>query len=132
MWGRILNPVVMSRVRLTSSFRSLLTMQLKTTEVQSLLSDGLNGIAELFEKYKFELRIAGGAVRDLVWKTARGCGLVTMATPEDMKSMFQTAGIRRINNKWEKHGTITARLHNENFEVTTLQVDVHLQTGRKT
>ncbi|CDQ64716.1 unnamed protein product [Oncorhynchus mykiss] len=110
MWGRILNPVVISRVRLTSSFRSLLTMQLKTTEVQSLFSDGLNGIAELFEKYKFELRIAGGAVRDIVWETARGCGLVTMATPEDMKSMFQTAGIRRINNKWEKHGTITARV----------------------
>uniref|UniRef100_A0AAZ3QQJ9 Poly A polymerase head domain-containing protein n=1 Tax=Oncorhynchus tshawytscha TaxID=74940 RepID=A0AAZ3QQJ9_ONCTS len=66
MWGRILNPVVISRVRLTSSFRSLLTMQLKTTEVQSLFSDGLNGIAELFEKYKFELRIAGGAVRDLL------------------------------------------------------------------
>ncbi|XP_067359676.1 CCA tRNA nucleotidyltransferase 1, mitochondrial isoform X2 [Channa argus] len=41
-----------------------------------------------------------------------------------MKRMFQTAGIRMINNKGEKHGTITARLHNENFEVTTLRVDV--------
>uniref|UniRef100_A0A8C8HFE8 Poly A polymerase head domain-containing protein n=2 Tax=Oncorhynchus tshawytscha TaxID=74940 RepID=A0A8C8HFE8_ONCTS len=122
MWGRILNPVVISRVRLTSSFRSLLTMQLKTTEVQSLFSDGLNGIAELFEKYKFELRIAGGAVRDLL----------SGKRPEDVDFTFQTAEIRRINNKGEKHGTITARLHNENFEVTTLQVDVHLQTGRKT
>uniref|UniRef100_A0A8C7C7X4 tRNA nucleotidyltransferase/poly(A) polymerase RNA and SrmB- binding domain-containing protein n=1 Tax=Oncorhynchus kisutch TaxID=8019 RepID=A0A8C7C7X4_ONCKI len=112
MWGRILNPVVISRVRLTSSFRSLLTMQLKTTEVQSLFSDGLNGIAELFEKYKFELRIAGGAVLDLL----------SGKRPEDIT--FQTAEIRRINNKGEKHGTITARLHNENFEVTTMQVDV--------
>ncbi|XP_055364880.1 CCA tRNA nucleotidyltransferase 1, mitochondrial isoform X2 [Betta splendens] len=41
-----------------------------------------------------------------------------------MKLMFQNAGIRMINNKGEKHGTITARLHNENFEVTTLRVDV--------
>ncbi|KAM9409943.1 CCA tRNA nucleotidyltransferase 1, mitochondrial isoform 2-T2 [Pholidichthys leucotaenia] len=41
-----------------------------------------------------------------------------------MKRMFQSAGIRMINNKGEKHGTITARLHNENFEVTTLRVDV--------
>ncbi|KAM9859820.1 CCA tRNA nucleotidyltransferase 1, mitochondrial isoform 2-T4 [Aulostomus maculatus] len=41
-----------------------------------------------------------------------------------MKRMFEAAGIRMINNKGEKHGTITARLHNENFEVTTLRVDV--------
>ncbi|XP_065135887.1 CCA tRNA nucleotidyltransferase 1, mitochondrial isoform X2 [Paramisgurnus dabryanus] len=41
-----------------------------------------------------------------------------------MKNMFQTEGIRMINNKGEKHGTITCRLHNENFEVTTLRVDV--------
>ncbi|XP_063767078.1 CCA tRNA nucleotidyltransferase 1, mitochondrial isoform X2 [Eleginops maclovinus] len=41
-----------------------------------------------------------------------------------MKQMFQKAGIRMINNKGEQHGTITARLHNENFEVTTLRVDV--------
>uniref|UniRef100_A0A4W5QG71 tRNA nucleotidyltransferase/poly(A) polymerase RNA and SrmB- binding domain-containing protein n=1 Tax=Hucho hucho TaxID=62062 RepID=A0A4W5QG71_9TELE len=94
-------------------------MQLKTTEFQSLFSDGLNGIAELFEKYKFELRIAGGAVQDL------------LSGKEDMKNMFQTAGIRRINNKGEKHGTIPARLHNENFEVTTLQVDVHYRLAER-
>ncbi|CAB1353562.1 unnamed protein product [Coregonus sp. 'balchen'] len=88
MWGRILNPVVITRVRLTWSARSLFTMQLKTTEFKSLFSDGLNGIAEIFEKHKFELRIAGGAVRDLL----------SGKRPED--------------------------LHNENFEVTTLRIDV--------
>ncbi|XP_049989761.1 CCA tRNA nucleotidyltransferase 1, mitochondrial-like [Alexandromys fortis] len=41
-----------------------------------------------------------------------------------MKEMFQSAGVRMINNKGEKHGTITARLHEENFEVTTLRIDV--------
>lgn len=48
----------------------------------------------------------------------------TTATPTQMKEMFQSAGIRMINNKGEKHGTITARLHEENFEVTTLRIDV--------
>ncbi|XP_013988678.1 CCA tRNA nucleotidyltransferase 1, mitochondrial isoform X1 [Salmo salar] len=125
MWGRILNPVVISGVRLTWSARSLFTMQLKTTEFKSLFSDGLNGIAEIFEKHKFELRIAGGAVRDLLsGKRPEDVDFATTATPEEMKSMFQKAGIRMINNKGEKHGTITARLHNENFEVTTLRVDV--------
>lgn len=34
----------------------------------------------------------------------------TTATPAQMKEMFQSAGIRMINNKGEKHGTITARV----------------------
>lgn len=34
----------------------------------------------------------------------------TTATPEQMKGMFQAAGIRMINNKGEKHGTVTARV----------------------
>lgn len=100
-------------------------MQLKTSEFQSLFTDGLTGLAEVFEKHQHELRIAGGAVRDLLsGKRPEDVDFATTATPEEMKQMFQTAGIRMINNKGEKHGTITARLHNENFEVTTLRVDV--------
>ncbi|KAF7644319.1 hypothetical protein LDENG_00224220, partial [Lucifuga dentata] len=80
---------------------------------------------EVFEKNQHELRIAGGAVRDLLsGKRPEDVDFATTATPEDMKSMFQSAGIRMINNKGEKHGTITARIQNENFEVTTLRVDV--------
>lgn len=100
-------------------------MRLKTNEFQSVFTDGLNGIAEVFEKHQHELRIAGGAVRDLLsGKRPEDVDFATTATPEEMKSMFQAAGIRMINNKGEKHGTITARLHNQNFEVTTLRVDV--------
>lgn len=100
-------------------------MQLKTSEFQCLFTQGLNGLAEIFEKNNFELRIAGGAVRDLLsGKRPEDVDFATTATPDEMKRMFQTAGIRMINNKGEKHGTITARLHNENFEVTTLRVDV--------
>nr|XP_046240699.1 CCA tRNA nucleotidyltransferase 1, mitochondrial [Scatophagus argus] len=123
MWSRLLNPRAIGRARLC--LRSLFTMQLKTCEFQSLFSDGLNGLAELFEKHQHELRIAGGAVRDLLsGKRPEDVDFATTATPEEMKQMFQSAGIRMINNKGEKHGTITARLHNENFEVTTLRVDV--------
>ena len=65
----------------------------------------------LFEKHQFELRIAGGAVRDLLsGKRPEDVDFATTATPEEMKRMFQAAGIRMINNKGEKHGTITARV----------------------
>lgn len=66
---------------------------------------------EVFEKHQHELRIAGGAVRDLLsGKQPEDVDFATTATPEEMKRMFQNAGIRMINNKGEKHGTITARV----------------------
>ncbi|XP_067907591.1 CCA tRNA nucleotidyltransferase 1, mitochondrial [Heterodontus francisci] len=105
--------------------RGLVTMQLKTVEFESLFTDGLKSIAELFSKNNHELRIAGGAVRDLLsGKEPEDVDFATTATPERMKELFQAAGIRMINNKGEKHGTITARVHNQNFEITTLRVDV--------
>ncbi|XP_034068277.1 CCA tRNA nucleotidyltransferase 1, mitochondrial-like isoform X1 [Gymnodraco acuticeps] len=123
MWSRILKPRVIGRTAFY--WRSLFTMQLNTSEFKSLFSEGLKGLAELFGKHQHELRIAGGAVRDLLsGKRPDDVDFATTATPEEMKQMFQKAGIRMINNKGEKHGTITARLHNENFEVTTLRVDV--------
>ncbi|XP_074861193.1 CCA tRNA nucleotidyltransferase 1, mitochondrial isoform X2 [Carettochelys insculpta] len=80
---------------------------------------------KLFEKENYELRIAGGAVRDLLnGVTPQDVDFATTATPTQMKEMFQTAGVRMINNRGEKHGTITARLHEQNFEITTLRTDV--------
>ncbi|KAM6947392.1 CCA tRNA nucleotidyltransferase 1, mitochondrial isoform 1-T2 [Lycodopsis pacificus] len=123
MWSRLLSPRVIGRSSVC--WRSLFTMKLKTSEFQALFSDGLKGLAEVFEKHQHELRIAGGAVRDLLsGKRPEDVDFATTATPEEMKHMFRNAGIRMINNKGETHGTITARLHNENFEVTTLRVDV--------
>ncbi|XP_077385838.1 CCA tRNA nucleotidyltransferase 1, mitochondrial isoform X2 [Festucalex cinctus] len=123
MWSRILRPIVTGRTCFW--WRSLFTMQLKSSEFQVLFTDGLNELAEMFKKNQYELRIAGGAVRDLLTgKQPEDVDFATTATPEEMKRMFQAAGVRMINNKGEKHGTITARLHNENFEVTTLRVDV--------
>ncbi|XP_053301828.1 CCA tRNA nucleotidyltransferase 1, mitochondrial [Pleuronectes platessa] len=123
MWSRLLSPRVVCRSGVC--WRSLYTMQLKTSDFRSLFTEGLNGLVEIFEKNNHELRIAGGAVRDLLsGKRPEDVDFATTATPEEMKRMFQVAGIRMINNKGEKHGTITARLHNENFEVTTLRLDV--------
>lgn len=49
----------------------------------------------------------------------------TTANPDQMKEMFDNEKVRMINMKGEKHGTITARINDkENFEVTTLRIDV--------
>nr|KAF6335946.1 tRNA nucleotidyl transferase 1 [Pipistrellus kuhlii] len=105
--------------------RHLFTMKVQSPEFQSLFTEGLRSLTELFAKENHELRIAGGAVRDLLTGVKpQDVDFATTATPEQMKGLFQAAGVRMINNKGEKHGTVTARLHNENFEITTLRIDV--------
>lgn len=44
----------------------------------------------------------------------------TTATPDQMKEMFDAQGIRMINTKGEKHGTITPRINDKNFEVCSV------------
>jgi len=72
-----------------------------------------------------EIRIAGGAVRDLLrGLVPADVDFATTATPTEMKEMFNKANIRMINELGEKHGTITARINDkDNFEVTTLRID---------
>ncbi|XP_010628249.1 CCA tRNA nucleotidyltransferase 1, mitochondrial isoform X3 [Fukomys damarensis] len=122
-WHRPLLRCSWSRLCLLKHY--LFTMKLHSPEFQSLFTEGLKSLTELFVKENHELRIAGGAVRDLLNEVKpQDVDFATTATPTQMKEMFQAAGIRMINNKGEKHGTITARIHEENFEITTLRIDV--------
>ncbi|EZA62403.1 hypothetical protein DMN91_010686 [Ooceraea biroi] len=101
-------------------------MKLDSPEFRSVFTPELQTVAELFKKYDYELRIAGGAVRDiLMGKQPTDLDFATNATPEQMKAMFTKEEIRMINEKGERHGTITARINDkENFEITTLRIDV--------
>lgn len=107
------------------STKDCFTMKLDTPEFKQILSDELKKLLSIFHKYNYEIRIAGGAVRDLLMgQTPNDVDFATNATPEEMKDMFNKEEIRMINAKGEKHGTITARINTENFEVTTLRIDV--------
>ncbi|XP_069681906.1 CCA tRNA nucleotidyltransferase 1, mitochondrial isoform X2 [Periplaneta americana] len=101
-------------------------MKLDTPEFKALFSPELTTLSSLFKEYGYELRIAGGAVRDLLMKIQpKDLDFATTATPDQMKEMFNAESIRMINTKGEKHGTITPRINDkENFEVTTLRIDV--------
>lgn len=97
----------------------------------AIFSPELIHLVNIFKKYNHEIRIAGGAVRDLLMeKQPTDLDFATTATPAQMKSMFDTEQIRMINMNGEKHGTITPRINDkENFECTTLRIDV-LTDGR--
>ena len=111
---------------LTRSLSSkLIRMKLESAKFESILTPELNTLSQLFIKHGYELRIAGGAVRDLLMdKTPTDIDFATTATPDQMKEMFEKEEVRMINNKGEEHGTITARINDkENYEVTTLRID---------
>lgn len=106
--------------------------KLDTPEFHSIFTDELRKLASLFKEYGHEIRIVGGAVRDLLMGLQpKDLDFATTATPTQMKDMFTTEEIRMINMNGEKHGTITPRINDkENFEVTTLRIDV-VTDGRR-
>lgn len=87
------------------------------------ITDELNKLSNIFNRGGHEIRIVGGAVRDLALdKTPKDIDLATDATPDEMQQMFDSAGVRHIPTGIE-HGTITAVINGEEFEVTTLRAD---------
>lgn len=111
---------------LTQSLSSrLVKMKLDSVKFEAIITPELRTLSEMFTRHGYELRIAGGAVRDLMMdKTPTDIDFATTATPTQMKEMFTKEQVRMINNKGEEHGTITARIADkENYEVTTLRID---------
>ena len=89
--------------------------------MKTIVTPELLKLVDIFKDHNYEIKIAGGAVRDLVSgeKIPDDIDLATTATPEEMKTMFTKEEIRMINVEGgEKHGTITARIDDKfNFEV---------------
>jgi len=102
------------------------TYQIEPKLMEKIVTDELKTLVAIFVKHQYQIRIAGGAVRDLLSgeKIPDDVDLATTATPTEMKKMFAEENIRTFNEQGEKHGTVTARINEkENFEVTTLRID---------
>jgi len=94
------------------------------------ITNELKKLSNIFNRGGYEIRIVGGAVRDLALnKSPKDIDLATDATPDEMQQMFDSAGVRHIPTGIE-HGTITAVINGEEFEVTTLRADVETD-GRR-
>ena len=78
-------------VILVSSFSTKLKkMKLDSSKFNTVLTPELNTLSSLFIKHGYELRIAGGAVRDLLMdKAPTDIDFATTATPDQMKNMFE-------------------------------------------
>eukprot|EP00037_Helgoeca_nana_P020872 m.208771 g.208771 ORF g.208771 m.208771 type:complete len:580 (+) comp25430_c0_seq2:6265-8004(+) len=97
-----------------------------------LADHGLQLLGEVFRKNGHELRLAGGVVRDVLHAIKpHDIDLCTTATPEQMAGVdglgggfLQAApGIDRVIPTGLVHGTITAVINHEPYEITTLRID---------
>ena len=92
---------------------------------------GVKKIIKLFKESNYQLRLCGGAVRDILsGKQPKDLDFATTATPDQMEEMYKKNNVRVIaGESGKKHGTITCRIDEENYEVTTLRID-QLNDGR--
>lgn len=77
-----------------------------------------------FKDAGVEARFIGGCVRDSILKRqVRDIDIATPEPPERVMEILQAAGIHMIPTGIA-HGTVTAVIGHEHFEITTLRIDV--------
>ena len=97
--------------------------KLDKNKFMSLLTPAVLDLNSIMKSNGFEIRIVGGAVRDLVLgKEPKDIDMATDATPDEMISIFKENGMRYIPTGLQ-HGTITVVLDDEPIEITTLRID---------
>lgn len=100
-------------------------MKLENSQYGFIFSPQLKTVLQIFDKYKYEIRLCGGAVRDiLLGNLPTDLDFATTATPTEMLEMLEKENIRLVNKGGLKHGTVTPHVDGVNFEITTLRIDV--------
>lgn len=93
----------------------------------SALPRGVFAIAEVLERAGEKAWAVGGGLRDhLLARPSSDWDLATTATPERVIALFP-----RTIPTGMKHGTVTVRIRNEQFEVTTLRGEGAYSDGRR-
>jgi tRNA nucleotidyltransferase (CCA-adding enzyme) len=104
-------------------------MQLKPEVFKHLMTPAVIALDKAVRNAGFELRIVGGAVRDMVQGIdPKDIDMASDARPEQMMELLDQAGIRHEPTGLD-HGTITMILDGEPIEITTLRIDSD-QDGR--
>lgn len=117
--------LVQSRFYLCKSMEGSTGIKIEGPHFTGIFTEPFKELVSIFERHGYELRINGGAVRDLLnGEAPHDVDLSTTATPHQMREIFTKENIRMFNEQGEKHGTVTVRLQEkENFEITTLRID---------
>jgi tRNA nucleotidyltransferase (CCA-adding enzyme) len=107
--------------------------------LKRILNVDLVALRKEFQKNGFDIRIVGGAVRDILNnKSPKDIDLCTDASPDEQIKIYESAGFldgdKRENqdkhaNKFVRtgiqHGTITAIINREPYEITSLRTETN-------
>jgi len=97
--------------------------EIKKLEIEKFQTPAVMKLKQIMEDAGHEIRIVGGAVRDLVLgKEPKDIDMATDATPDEMIKIFLRADIR-YEPTGLHHGTLTIIIDGEIFEITTLRTD---------
>jgi len=101
----------------------VIILQEETLDINSIVTPAIKYLDKVFKDNNFEIRIVGGAVRDIALnKSPKDIDFASDATPDEMIAMFDKEAIKYIPTGLQ-HGTITAVVNGEDFEITTLRAD---------
>ena len=102
-----------------SSSKDLKFQELKDKSEVNKIFDAINSYNNISE-----VRYVGGCVRKILNKeNIDDIDLATNLTPDQVKVCLDNSKIKYFETGLE-HGTITAKIDNQNFEITTLRKDV--------
>lgn len=95
----------------------------KKKALDKLVDPNLLRLNSLYKTNGHELRIVGGAVRDILMdKDPKDIDLATDATPQESMELLKSQDIRVIETGLQ-HGTVVAHIDGEDYEITTLRID---------
>ena len=118
-------PVISRRIfkTLYRNMSSHAVDKLDSPEFKSILTPELYTVVAPFEQQGYDVRIVGGAVRDiLLGIEPKDVDIGTNATPAEMIELLKEKKIHYIETGLQ-HGTLTVHVNKRNFEVTTLRID---------
>lgn len=102
---------------------------MKKDTLKLIPSDAIK-IIEMLNNSGFEAYLVGGCVRDMLMGVKpHDWDICTSATPEETKEVMKNNNIYTFDSGI-KHGTITAVINGENFEVTTYRSEADYSDGR--
>ena len=97
---------------------------------ESVFTPEVRKVADVLEKYGFEIRVVGGAVRDFVMgKDPRDIDFATDADPSEIIYIFNLEGIE--HDDWGiGHGTVKAVFGDEKVDVTSIAYKLEIKDGK--
>lgn len=101
--------------------------------VKTFIPTDVNILLSILELDGYEAYIVGGCVRDKLYghgKEPNDWDICTSAKPQEVIDLMDCYGIQTIETGL-KHGTVTVRYNDNNYEVTTYRIDGEYSDNRR-